>query len=269
LGVLSKFDLTSKKAAVTGASQGLGEAIAVALAEAGSDIAIVVDKNISGAKRVAQRIRELGRQTIVVRANVASGEDVCSMVEDIVREFGRIDVLVNNAGINKWIPAEEMNEDAWDSITDVNLKGVFLCSQAVGRQMIKRRTGSIINVSSIMGVVTQKVNRQGDVVPQAHYHASKGGVIMLTKALASEWVKYNIRVNCISPGWFTTPTVEEFFKNHQELYEVDVLDRTPMKRPGNPAELGPVAVFLASDASNYGPSKSHSGPRLHHIDATE
>lgn len=251
MSVLSTFDLRGKTAVVTGASQGLGEAIAIALGQAGADIAVAVDKNIASAQKVAERIGNLGRRTLGLRANIADKRDVTHMVEQVAEKFGKIAILVNNAGTNKWMAAEEMTEELWDFVLDVDLKGVFLCSQAVGREMIKRKSGNIINISSIMGLVAQRVNRQGDAVPQVHYHSRKGGVIMLTRALALEWVNHNIRVNCISPGWFITPIVEEFFKTHEEIYEADVLDRTPMKRPRKPAELGPVVIFLASDASSY------------------
>lgn len=251
LSVLSKFALTGRSSLVTGGSQGLGEAIAIALAEAGSDIAIAVDKNVAAAERVAQRVRELHRRALVVKANVAKKTEVEEVVRKVVEQFHMVDILVNNAGLNKWTPAEEMSEEVWDLVINVDLKGVFLCSQAVAHDMIRRKSGSIINISSIMGLVTQRVNRQGDAVPQAHYHSSKGGAIMLTRALALEWVKHNIRVNCISPGWFLTPAVERFFQENRDVYEADVVDRTPMKRPGNPSELGPLAVFLASEASSY------------------
>lgn len=229
----------------------MGEAIAIALAEAGSDVAVAVDKNVTGAEKVAERIRGMGRRAIAVKANVADKRDVTRMVERVMEEFGKVDILVNNAGTNRWMAAEEMTEELWDFVLGIDLKGVFLCSQAVGREMIKRKSGNIINISSIMGVVAQRLNKHGDAVPQVHYHSSKGGVIMFTRALALEWVKHNVRVNCISPGWFLTPIVEDFFRTHEEVYEADVLDRTPMKRPGKPVELGPVVVFLASDASSY------------------
>jgi NAD(P)-dependent dehydrogenase (short-subunit alcohol dehydrogenase family) len=248
--VLSSFSLSTKKAVVTGASQGLGEAMAYALAEAGADIA-VVDKNIAGATKVADKIRGMNRNAIAIEADVSHANDVSQIVKKVKENFGTIDILVNNAGTNEWTPAEDMSEEVWDHVVDIDLKGVFLCSQAVGREMIKNRKGSIINISSICGSVVNKIDKKGDVVPQVHYHASKGGVIMLTRALAAEWVKYNIRVNCISPGFFLSPFVEELFRDNKELFEVEILQRTPMKRAGDPKELGPLAVFLASDASSF------------------
>ena len=243
--------MTDRKAIVTGGSQGLGEAMSYALAEAGADVAVVVDKNIVGAQNVAENIKIKNRNALAVQANVSNAKDVDQMVKNVIKEFGKIDILVNNAGTNKWMPTIDMTEEVWDYIVDIDLKGVFLCSQSVGREMIKKKKGSIINISSICGLVTNKINKKNESVPQVHYHASKGGVIMLTKALAAEWVNFNIRVNCISPGFFLTPIVDNFFKDHRELYDIEILHRTPMKRAGDPKELGPATVFLASDASSY------------------
>lgn len=250
MSVMSRFSLRGKSAIVTGAGQGLGEAMAVALAEAGSDVA-VADKNVTGAQGVADRIRRMGRKAVAIKANVVDSNDVRHMVDAALAEFGHIDILVNNAGINKWVPTAELDEGTWNEIIGVNLTGVFLCSQYVGREMIKAKKGSIVNIGSMSGDVSQTRNKSREAAPCLHYYSSKAGVIMLTRALAVEWIKYGVRVNCISPGWFATPLVRRLMEENRELYETEVLERTPMQRMGDPPELGPAVVFLASDASSY------------------
>jgi NAD(P)-dependent dehydrogenase (short-subunit alcohol dehydrogenase family) len=242
--VKALFDLSGRRAIVTGASQGLGEAMALALAEAGADVALVVDKNIVGAEKVADRIKSLGRRSLAIRADVSKSSDVAQMVEKAITEFEHLDLLVNNAGINKHEPAEEMSEQTWNAIIDVDLTGVFLCSKAVSRDMIRRKTGNIINVGSVSGQVTHAHN------DQAHYYSAKAGIIMLTKALAAEWAEYNIRVNCISPGLFRTPLIDKFLEDHEDQHQLWIA-HTPMRRIGEPHELSGAVVFLASDASSY------------------
>ncbi|RLE09814.1 short-chain dehydrogenase [Candidatus Aerophobetes bacterium] len=240
MNVKNLFDLTGEKAIVTGAAQGLGEQMAIALAEAGADVA-VVDKNIEGARRVSESIKNLGVNSIFVKADVTKKDQVEEMVKTCMERFGRIDILVNNAGIVSNFPAEEMEKEEWDKVIEVNLTGVFLCAQAVGREMIKRRKGNIINISSMSGLI---VNRPQ---PQVHYNASKAGVIMITKSLAAEWAKYNIRVNAIAPGYMRTPLVDKVFPQ----YGGEWCSLVPMGRLGDPSEIKGPVLFLASKASSY------------------
>lgn len=240
MDVREMFDLRGEKAIVTGAAQGLGEQIALGLAEAGADIA-VVDINIDGAVRVAESIRNIGRESISIKADVTKINDVENMVEMVKDRFGKIDILVNNAGIVNNLPAEQITKEEWDRVIEVNLSGVFLCAQVVGREMIKQKKGNIINISSMSGLV---VNRPQ---PQIHYNTSKAGVIMITKSLAGEWAKYNIRVNAIAPGYMRTPLVDKVFPKYGKGWS----SLTPMGRIGDPSEIKGPALFLASRASSF------------------
>jgi len=237
------FDLTGKVSIVTGGASGLGKTMAIGLAEYGSDI-VVVDVDTNKAEQVAQEIRHRKRKAMVVKTNVTDKKEVENMVELVLNEFDKIDVLVNNAGIARRAKAEEMSEKDWDDVISVNLKGVFLCSQTVGKVMIKQREGSIINIASVVG-------QWGLFHPldlASSYCASKGGVIQLTRALAAEWAKYNIHVNAIAPTYFMTEMTRPLLENKEFLSYLRW--KIPLQRPGKPEELvGPV-VFLASDASS-------------------
>lgn len=238
--VKEMFDLTGEKAIVTGAAQGLGEQMALALAEAGADVA-VLDMNIEGADKVAENIRDLGLDSIAIKVDVTKVSDVENMVKIAKERFGKIDILINNAGIVNNVPAEELSKEEWDRVIEVNLSGVFLCAQRVGREMIAEKKGNIINISSMSGLI---VNRPQ---PQIHYNASKAGVIMLTKSLAAEWAKYNIRVNAIVPGYMRTPLVDKVFPKYGKEWS----SLTPMGRLGDPSEIKGPALFLASKASSF------------------
>jgi len=243
MGVLDLFRLDGKNAIVTGSAQGLGKAMAQALGEAGANVAIV-DINIDLAKQTAEELSiRVGRKFIAIQTDVTREEDVKRMVEETIANLGHIDILVNNAGIVRHAPAEIMSKKDWDDVISVNLTGVFLCSQAVGRHMIERRQGKIINIASMSGLIVNYPQ------PQVAYNASKAGVIMLTKSLAVEWAKYNINVNAIAPGYMKTAMTAPFFE--KEEYRKLWLDPTPMKRPGEPEELGGAVVYLASPASSF------------------
>lgn len=238
----SLFDLSGKSAIVTGAGRGLGRAMALGLAENGADI-MLVSRSENEIREVADEVKALGRRAIFCTADVAVKADVERMVAAAEVEFGQIDILINNAGVDRNIPAVDYGEDEWDRIIGTNLKGYFLCSQAVGRRMIAQGGGSIVNNSSIYGSVGM-----ADNLP---YGASKGGVNQLTRMLAVEWAPHGIRVNAIAPGYMAPMSRDDGQSGPGPKVEAWVAARTPMRRRGRPDELIGPAVFLASDASSY------------------
>jgi len=237
------FSLQEEVAIVTGGAQGLGKEMAMGLAEAGAHI-VIADLDVETAQNTASEIKELDRDSLALQVDVTSKEQVEEMVNQTLSYFNKIDILVTSAGIGQWRKAEEMSEEDWKRVIDVNLTGTFLCCQAVGREMIKRRKGSIITISSMSGLIANTPQ------PQSHYNASKGGVIMLTRSLASEWVKYNVRVNTIAPGYMETKLVAELLKSYSEYARI-WKQLTPMGRLGKPEEIKGPCVFLASPASSY------------------
>ena len=234
------FNLTNKVAIITGGARGLGRGMALGLAKYGANI-VIADLWFSEASETTKEIESLGRKSLAIEVDVTKSDSINEMVKKTLEEFDKIDILVCSAGISVRKPALEITEEDWDRVIDIDLKGTFLCDQAVGREMIKRGGGKIINISSVSGQLGHP-NR-------APYTASKGGVVLLTKALAVEWAKYNINVNAIGPGFFRTPLTEDYLSN-ERVYK-EIVSKIPMGRPGKVEDLiGPV-VFLASDASNY------------------
>jgi len=240
MGIYSLFDISGRKALVTGAGQGIGRVLAIALAEAGCEVALFgLHRQTLGP--VDAEARRLGARCILFEGDVSSKSDVERAFARTAEEFGRLDVCVNNAGISMQRPVEEMPEADWDRIMDVNMKGVFLCSQAAARLMIPRKSGSIINIGSISARVVNVPQKQ------AVYNTSKAGVVMLTQSMAVEWAPYGVRVNSISPGYMKT---EMTLSSMASLFsEWEAL--TPMGRLGGPEELRGALLFLASDASTY------------------
>ena len=238
--VSSSFGLEGEVAIVTGAAQGLGEQMAIGLGEAGANV-VVADINLEGATKVSDDIKKLGVDSLAIKIDVTEPTQIRMMTNTLIEKLGKIDILVNNAGIVNNFPAEEMPQGEWDRLMQVNLTGVFLCAQIVGKKMIKQKKGNIINISSMSGII---VNRPQ---PQIHYNVSKAGVIMLTKSLATEWAKYNIRVNAIAPGYMRTPLVDKVYP----IYGKDWVKYIPMGRLGEPPEIKGPVVFLASRASSY------------------
>ena len=232
------FNLQGYCSIVTGAARGLGKSMANALADAGSNI-VIADIIEEEAQKTAEEIEKKGVKSLVVKMNVTNREDIKNMVNIVLKKFKRIDVLLNNAGICKVIKAEEMDYKDWLEVIDINLNGVFLVSQAVGRVMIEQKEGSIINVSSISGMVVNN--------PQTHsaYNVSKAGVIMLTKSLSSEWARFNIRVNTIAPGYTTAGMARSAIEENGEEYK-RWLSLIPVGRCGEPEELGGMVIYLAS-----------------------
>jgi 2-dehydro-3-deoxy-D-gluconate 5-dehydrogenase len=235
----SLFDLTGKIALVTGANTGLGQGIAIALAEAGADIAALGRSN---PEATAEAVHRVGRRLFWVERNLAAIQPLSSAVERIVAEFGGIDILVNNAGTIKRVDALEFSESDWDSVIDVNLKSAFFLSQAAARWMVAaQRPGKIINIVSMLSF-------QGGI-RVASYTASKSGLLGLTRLLANEWAARGINVNAIAPGYFETNNTEAL--RADEGRSRDILARIPAARWGRPEDLGGAAVFLASRASDY------------------
>lgn len=242
ISMINMFDLTRKIAVVTGASSGLGVQYAKALAEQGADLAILA-RRVDRLEAVKNEIIGMGRKCVAVQCDVTSERDIDMAIHQILQAYGRIDILINNAGTSAIAPAEQMTEADWDKVLDTNLKGVFLVAKHVGGQMIKQNYGKIVNISSIFGAVGNSM------FPVANYHAAKHGVIGLTKALADEWAKYNITVNAIGPGFFESEMTAGAINTPEFLKYVEV--SCPMKRIGKPGELNGALIYLSSDASTY------------------
>lgn len=245
------FDLTGRVAIVTGGSIGLGRQMAEGLAEMGAHLVLCARKE-ERCQQAAEELRQLGVKAIAMSCDVTSPASIQDVVNKSLAQFGRIDVLINNAGISWGAPVEEMRLEDWNKVIETNLTGTFLCSQAVGKVMIRQGRGGnsgggnsggkIINIASVAGL-----GGAPPELPAIGYHASKGGVIAFTKDLACKWAAHNIQVNAIAPGWFPTHMSNRVLEHHKELF----LSHIPLRRFGNEHDLKGAAVFLASDASNY------------------
>ena len=234
------FSLQGKVAVVTGGSRGIGQAIALGIARAGADV-VVTSRKLPDLEKVAEEIKGMGRKSLAVAAHVGRMEEIDNLVSKVKEEFGRIDILVNNAATNPAMDsALDVRERAWDSIMNLNLKGLFFLSQAVARVMKEQGGGRIVNIASVAGITP-------DILPV--YSISKAGVIMVTKVMASEWAKYNIRVNTVAPGMTRTRFSEALWSNPDILQ--GAMFRTPMGRIAEPEEMVGAVIYLASDASSY------------------
>ncbi|MFJ8234395.1 3-oxoacyl-[acyl-carrier-protein] reductase [Ureibacillus sp. NPDC094379] len=231
--------LEGKTAVVTGASRGIGRAIALQLAEEGANVVVNYSGSEDKALQVVEEIKNIGRNAIAVKANVSDNESVQNLMSQALEAFGSIDVLINNAGITRDNLIMRMKEDEWDDVISTNLKGVFLCTKAVTRQMMKQRAGRIINISSIVGVMGN--------AGQANYVAAKAGVIGLTKTTARELASRNILVNAIAPGFIETEMTDAL----PEDIKGAMLAQIPLAQLGQPEHIAKAVVFLASDDSSY------------------
>lgn len=243
MGIIDKMRLDGKVCFVTGGARGIGKSVATAFCEAGADVAIV-DLDFAEAQKTAEWLaEETGRKTLAIKADVTEPQDVNAMIDQIMNEFGMLDVAFCNAGICLNVPAEEMTLEQWKKVIDINLTGVFLTAQAAGKVMLKQGSGSIINTASMSAHIVNVPQ------PQCAYNASKAGVIQLTKSLAIEWAKRGVRVNCISPGYIGTeltlnsPSLKPLIEQWNAM--------APLGRLGKPEELQAICVYLAGDASSF------------------
>ena len=234
---MEEFSLRDRVAVVTGGGQSLGLAISRSLHGAGAEM-VIAEVNDETGPEAAEEL-----EGIFVHTDVTDPASVRGMVETVIDEHGRIDVLVNNAGIVHNIPSEEVPDEEWLAVISVNLNGVFWCCREVGKAMLERGSGSIVNIASMSGIVSNHPQ------PQAAYNASKAGVITLTKSLAGEWASRGVRVNSVSPGYIRTP-LTELGMSKTEWAEV-WLASTPLGRLAEPQEIAPAVLYLASDAASF------------------
>jgi gluconate 5-dehydrogenase len=235
------FDLSGRVALVTGGATGLGLQMATGLAEMGANL-ILCARKVERLEKAAAEFEKLGVQTLAMACDVKNPAAVQGVVDAAVAKFGRIDILINNAGTSWGAPVEEMKLEHWNKVIETNLTGTFLFAQSVGKVMIPARRGKIINISSVAGIKGAPPEFQA-----IGYHASKGGVIAFTKDLACKWGVHNIQVNAIAPGWFPTDMSVVVMERNKDYF----LSRIPLGRFGGENDLKGAAVFLASDASNY------------------
>jgi NAD(P)-dependent dehydrogenase (short-subunit alcohol dehydrogenase family) len=232
--------LERKAALVTGASRGIGRAIALALAKEGADVAVNCSSSVQEAEKVVHEITKLGRYAFVVKADVAYKTAVEKMISEVVKRFGKIDILVNNAGMATVSPSEKLKEDLWRRGIDVMLNGAFFCCQTAGKEMIKQKSGKIINIASINGIVA--------FPERACYCSAKAGVMALTKVLAVEWAKYNINVNAVAPGYIKTELLDNLVSSGK-LNVKELIERTPSGKLTSAEDVAEAVLFLASEAS--------------------
>jgi 2-dehydro-3-deoxy-D-gluconate 5-dehydrogenase len=238
--ILDKFKLDGKTAFVTGSSSGLGQAMAIALAEAGADVVCHASKP-GGAGETIEKIAALGRKTAEAAGDMADQETPRRLIDEVIVKLGRIDILVNNAGTIRRSPAVDFTEEDWAFVLEVNLSSIFRLSQAAAKKMIEQGGGKIVNIASLLSF-------QGGITVPA-YTASKSGVAGLTKAFANEWAKHNINVNAIAPGYFATNNTAAL--QADETRNRQILERIPAGHWGKPEDLAGAVVFLSSAASDY------------------
>ncbi len=234
------FSLEGRQALVFGGTSGVGRSIAHGLAEAGADV-VPVSRSAEAVSKTATEIRAMGRKSLEMTADVARREDIQNVIDRTVREMGRIDILVNSAGTTKRMPSLEFDDETWDRIQSVNVKGTWLACQIAGRVMKEQKYGRIINIASLGAFVS--------LHEAAPYCASKGAVAMLTRALGAEWACYNITVNAIAPGVFETPLSRNLI--NEPGRKASILSRTPMNRFGQLEEIQGAAIFLASESARF------------------
>lgn len=236
------FSLKGKVAIVTGGGRGLGEQIAIGFAEAGANV-VVCSRRVEACEEVSGKLKEIGVESMALKCDITSPEDVKDVVEQTREKFGKIDILVNNSGASWGAPAEEMPLEAWQKVLNVNVTGTFLMSQAAGRVMLEQGSGKIINIASVAGLKGSNPK----VMDAIGYNASKGAVITFTKDLAAKWGPRGIYVNAIAPGFFPTKMSKGLLEKGGQA----ILEGTPLRKFGSDTDLKGVAVFLAASASDY------------------
>ena len=243
MGVLDLFKLTGKTAIITGGGRGLGAQIARGFAEAGIANIVLCSRNVEACRAVSEALaKAFGIRTLAVACDVTNPEDVKAVVEKTLDAFGTIDILVNNSGASWGAPVEQMPKEAWDKVININVTGTFLMCQEVGKVMMERKSGKIINIASIAGF-----GGTPEFMQTIGYNTSKGAVMTFTKDLAVKWGRHNINVNAIAPGFFPTKMSNQLIEMGRE----QIMAATPLKRLGNEEDLKGAAVFLASQASDY------------------
>ncbi len=237
---LDMFKLDGKVAVVTGGSRGFGKAFALALADAGADV-VVAARTKSALDEVAEEIKGKGRKALAITTDMLDKASIQNMADKAFEEFGKIDILINNAGQGDTCPFLKLSEEQWDTILNINLKGYFLTTQAVGKYMVKAKSGRVINISSAMG--------EAPLGYMSPYAASKGGINAMTKSLAQEWAGLGITVNAVAPSYFATDINKNSMKD--ETVSKLIMSKTPVRRWGQVEELTGIITYLASDASSY------------------
>lgn len=236
------MSLEGRVSVVTGGATGLGLNMAIGLAEAGSSI-VIASRKLAACEEAAHEVEKTGSRALAVACDVTKPDQVEAMKDAVMKRFGRVDALVNNAG-RAWVAApEDMPHDRWQQVFDLNITGPFLCAQALGREMIKVKRGKIINIASIAGMVGRNPRAYSSIA----YGSSKGALVNFTRDLAVKWAQHNIQVNCICPGFFVTPLNQKLYEQNKENIDRDI----PLGRTGGPDDLKGMAVLMASDASNF------------------
>ncbi len=236
------MSLEGRVAVVTGGATGIGFQMASGLAEAGANL-VICSRKVENCEEAAGKLEKLGVKALALGCDVTKQAEVEAMKDATLKKFGRVDVLVNNAG-RAWVaPPEDTPLDRWQQVFDLNITAPFLCAQVLGREMIKSRRGKIINIASIAGLVGRNPNAYSSIA----YGSSKGALVNFTRDLAVKWAQHNIQVNAICPGFFVTPLNEKLYLKNKENIEREI----PLKRTGGPDDLKGIAVLLASDASDF------------------
>lgn len=233
------IDLSGKVALVTGGGRGIGRAVALALAEAGADVSVAA-RTQAQVEETCTLIREMGRRSLAFSVDVTKKAEVVAMVEETVKSLGGIHILVNNAGVARPGPLLDYSETDWDLVMETNVKSMFLCTQAVGRYLVSQKYGKVINIASTGGEMAGPYN--------AAYHASKAATILFTKSVALEWIRHNINVNAVGPGFVDTELLADFTDKNSMSARLKVI---PQRRLARAEEIAPLVVFLASDLSSY------------------